>query len=106
VNTKHGAALGVSTLVLVIGAIVAIAKTMERIEQVKALADRAQPIAIAAFIVLTLVMLVIYIRHVSRNENLSPTRKVVWIVALVLFNAIAMTCYWFLQVWLKSMDQT
>lgn len=50
---------------------------------------------------LTIVLLIIYIANVFRNDRVLKDRKVLWAVVLFLGNMIAMPVYWYLYIWRK-----
>lgn len=46
-----------------------------------------------------IVLLVIYIRHLFKNDRVPQDKKAPWAVVLFLGNMIAMPVYWYLYIW-------
>jgi hypothetical protein len=52
-----------------------------------------------ATILLSLALLVVYVRHALRSGRVPTDQRLLWVVILCLGNAIAMPIYWWLFVW-------
>ncbi|MFA4852098.1 MAG: hypothetical protein WC924_03160 [Candidatus Gracilibacteria bacterium] len=50
---------------------------------------------------LIVILLIIYIRDVFKNDMVLETRKTLWTILLIFGNMIAMPIYWYLHIWKK-----
>jgi len=50
-------------------------------------------------IVWVIVLLVGYIGHVYRNEQIEPGTKLLWTIVILFGNIFAMPIYWYIYVW-------
>jgi len=49
--------------------------------------------------VLAIVLLVIYIRHILKNKTLSSEKQLIWVLLILFGNLVAMPIYWCLYIW-------
>jgi hypothetical protein len=50
-------------------------------------------------IIIIVVLLVVYIRNLFKNNHVSRDKKALWAVVLFLGNIFAMPIYWYLYIW-------
>ncbi len=55
---------------------------------------------------LTVILLVIYIRDVLKNDKVPETRKTLWTLLLLFGNVIAMPIYYYLYIWKKAENKS
>jgi len=46
-----------------------------------------------------IVLLVIYIKDVFKNENIEESKRALWAIVLFMGNLIAMPIYWYIHIW-------
>ncbi|MDR2942738.1 MAG: hypothetical protein LBV17_09135 [Treponema sp.] len=46
-----------------------------------------------------LVLLIIYIKNVFKNENIEESKRTLWAIVLFFGNFIAMPIYWYVNIW-------
>ncbi len=44
-------------------------------------------------------LLIIYLIHVSKNNSLNTTERLVWILILIFAGVIGFPIYWYMQIW-------
>jgi heme/copper-type cytochrome/quinol oxidase subunit 3 len=47
----------------------------------------------------TIVLLIIYIKNVFKNENIEESKRALWAIVLFFGNLIAMPIYWYINIW-------
>ncbi|MCK4311300.1 MAG: hypothetical protein KAW88_01035 [Candidatus Cloacimonetes bacterium] len=55
-------------------------------------------------IIWIIVLLIIYLINVFRNERVQEDKKILWVVIIFLGNIIAMIVYWYLYIWSESKE--
>jgi hypothetical protein len=45
------------------------------------------------------VLLIIYIKNVFKNETIEETKRTLWAIVLFFGSAIAMAIYWYINIW-------
>lgn len=51
---------------------------------------------------LMLILIIIYIRDVFKNDMIPETRKTLWVILLLFGSMISMPIYWFNYIWRKT----
>lgn len=54
---------------------------------------------------LMIILLIIYIRDVFKNDMVIETRKTLWTILLLFGNMIAMPIYWYIYIWKKPIKK-
>lgn len=57
-------------------------------------------------IIWIIVLLIIYLINVFRNDRVQEDKKILWVVIIFLGNIIAMIIYWYLYIWSEPKEVT
>ena len=55
---------------------------------------------------LTMLLLIVHVVHVFRNEHLSQDKKVLWLLVLFMGHAAALPAYWYAHMWRRKTSST